>query len=55
MWVIVGIAHKVAGVGSAGNQAFIVVRPGRDAHDRLFRQVKQATASVLERYLPPRW
>jgi uncharacterized protein (DUF2252 family) len=49
---IVDMAHKVVGVGSVGNQAFIVLLQGRDAHDPLFLQVKQATASVLEGHLP---
>ena len=49
---IVDMAHKVIGVGSVGNQAFIVLLQGRDAHDPLFLQVKQATASVLEEHLP---
>jgi uncharacterized protein DUF2252 len=49
---IVDMAHKVVGVGSVGNQAFIVLLQGRDANDPLFLQVKQATASVLERHLP---
>jgi uncharacterized protein (DUF2252 family) len=48
---IVDMAHKVVGVGSVGCQAFIVLLQGRDANDPLFLQVKQATASVLERYL----
>jgi uncharacterized protein (DUF2252 family) len=45
---IVDIAHKVVGVGSVGCQAFIVLLQGRDAHDPLFLQVKEAVASVLE-------
>jgi len=45
---IVDMAHKVVGVGSVGCQAFIVLLQGRDAHDPLFLQVKEATASVLE-------
>jgi uncharacterized protein (DUF2252 family) len=49
---IVDMAHKVVGVGSVGNQAFIVLLQGRDANDPLFLQVKQATASVLEGHLP---
>jgi hypothetical protein len=48
----IDMAHKVVGVGSVGNQAFIVLLQGRDANDPLFLQVKQATASVLERHLP---
>jgi uncharacterized protein (DUF2252 family) len=46
------MARKVVGVGSVGTQAFIVLLQGRDAHDPLFLQVKQATASVLETHLP---
>jgi Uncharacterized protein conserved in bacteria (DUF2252) len=49
---IVDIARKVVGVGSVGTRAFIVLLAGRDAHDPLFLQVKEATASVLEGYLP---
>jgi len=49
---IVDMAHKVVGVGSVGNQAFIVLLQGRDANDPLFLQVKQATSSVLEGHLP---
>jgi uncharacterized protein (DUF2252 family) len=45
---IVDWAHKVVGVGSVGCQAFIVLLQGRDAHDPLFLQVKEAVASVLE-------
>jgi uncharacterized protein (DUF2252 family) len=45
---IVDMAHKVVGVGSVGCQAFIVLLQGRDAHDPLFLQVKEAVSSVLE-------
>ncbi len=45
---IVDMARKVVGVGSVGTQAYIVLLQGRDAHDPLFLQVKEATASVLE-------
>ena len=45
---IVDMARKVVGVGSVGTRAFIVLLQGRDAHDPLFLQVKEATASVLE-------
>ncbi|HEY6888954.1 MAG TPA: DUF2252 domain-containing protein [Solirubrobacter sp.] len=44
----VHFAHKVVGVGSVGNQAWIVLSMGHDAGDPLFLQVKEATASVLE-------
>jgi uncharacterized protein (DUF2252 family) len=49
---VVDVARKVVGVGSVGTRAFIVLLQGRDAHDPLFLQVKEATASVLEQYLP---
>jgi uncharacterized protein (DUF2252 family) len=46
------MARKVVGVGSVGTRAFIVLLQGRDQHDPLFLQVKEATASVLEDHLP---
>jgi uncharacterized protein (DUF2252 family) len=49
---VVDMARKVVGVGSVGTRAFIVLLQGRDQHDPLFLQVKEATASVLEDYLP---
>ncbi|MGH3198720.1 MAG: DUF2252 domain-containing protein [Streptosporangiaceae bacterium] len=49
---IVDAARKVVGVGSVGTRAFIVLLQGRDAHDPLFLQIKEATASVLEASLP---
>jgi len=49
---IVDMARKVVGVGSVGTRVFIVLLQGRDQHDPLFLQVKEATASVLEDYLP---
>ena len=48
----VDLARKVVGVGSVGTRAFIVLLQGNDAQDPLFLQVKEATASVLEAYLP---
>jgi uncharacterized protein (DUF2252 family) len=39
-------------VGSVGTLAYIVLLQGRDQHDPLFLQVKEATASVLEGPLP---
>ena len=47
----VDMARKVVGVGSVGTRAFIGLLQGRDAHDPLFLQVKEATASVLEPYV----
>jgi uncharacterized protein (DUF2252 family) len=49
---ILDVARKVVGVGSVGTRAFIVLLQGRDHHDPLFLQVKEATASVLEGQLP---
>ncbi len=49
---MVDMARKVVGVGSVGTRAFIVLLQGRDSHDPLFLQVKEATASVLEDHLP---
>ncbi len=49
---IVDVARKVVGVGSVGTRAFIVLLQGRDAKDPLFMQIKEASASVLEDYLP---
>ena len=39
------------GVGSIGTRAFVVLLEGRDRDDPLFLQVKEAGASVLERYV----
>jgi uncharacterized protein (DUF2252 family) len=49
---IVDAARKVVGVGSVGTRAFIVLLQGRDESDPLFLQIKEATSSVLEAYLP---
>jgi uncharacterized protein (DUF2252 family) len=49
---VLDVARKVVGVGSVGTRAFIVLLQGRDQHDPLFLQVKEATASVLEDHLP---
>jgi uncharacterized protein (DUF2252 family) len=49
---LVDVARKVVGVGSVGTRAFIVLLQGRDQHDPLFLQVKEATRSVLEGPLP---
>jgi uncharacterized protein (DUF2252 family) len=49
---LVDVARKVVGVGSVGTRAFIVLLQGRDQHDPLFLQVKEATAAVLEDHLP---
>ena len=48
----VDFALKVVGVGSVGTRCFIIVLQGRDENDPLILQAKEATASVLEPYLP---
>jgi uncharacterized protein (DUF2252 family) len=46
-------AHKVVGVGSVGNQAWIILLLGRDSDDPLFLQAKEARRSVLEPFCDP--
>ncbi len=43
-------ARKVVGVGSVGTRCYILLLLGRDSNDPLFLQVKEAQASVLERF-----
>jgi uncharacterized protein (DUF2252 family) len=47
----VDTARKVVGVGSVGTRAYVVLLEGRNQDDPLFLQVKEAGASVLERYI----
>jgi uncharacterized protein (DUF2252 family) len=49
----VDAARKVVGVGSVGTECWIILLLGRDDHDPLFLQVKEAEASVLEALLGP--
>jgi hypothetical protein len=44
-------AYKMVGVGSVGTRCYIMLLTGRDDNDPLFLQVKEAQASVLERFL----
>jgi uncharacterized protein (DUF2252 family) len=44
----VDAARKVVGVGSVGTRCFILLMLGRDEHDPLLLQIKEAEASVLE-------
>jgi uncharacterized protein (DUF2252 family) len=46
-------ARKVVGVGSVGTRAYIALFVGRDGHDPLFLQAKEAEASVLEPFAAP--
>jgi uncharacterized protein (DUF2252 family) len=48
---VVDFARKVVGVGSVGTSAWIALLLGRDGGDPLFLQLKEAEASVLERFL----
>jgi len=50
---IVDYAMKVVGVGSVGLGAFVVLFDGGSDDDPLFLQVKEAEASVYERFLGP--
>jgi uncharacterized protein (DUF2252 family) len=44
-------ARKVVGVGSVGTRAWIALMLGRDEEDPLFLQLKEAEASVLEKFV----
>ncbi len=48
---LVDVARKVVGVGSVGTRAFIALLQGKDEHDPLFLQLKEASRSVLETHL----
>ena len=43
-------AYKMVGVGSVGTRCYIMLMLGRDNNDPLFLQIKEAQASVLERF-----
>jgi uncharacterized protein (DUF2252 family) len=49
----VHVAYKMVGVGSVGTRCYIMLLLGRDHNDPLFLQIKEAQASVLERFLRP--
>lgn len=44
-------ARKVVGVGSVGTRAWVSILTGRDLDDPLMLQMKEATESVLERFV----
>ncbi len=50
---VVDVGVKVVGVGSVGTRCLIALLRGRDDHDPLFLQVKEAGPSVLAEYLAP--
>jgi uncharacterized protein (DUF2252 family) len=47
----VDVVHKVVGVGSVGTRCYVALLLGSDANDPLFLQIKEAQASVYERYI----
>ena len=47
------MARKVVGIGSVGMRCWIVLLTGRDQEDRLFLQIKEAVASVLNGFIGP--
>ena len=49
---MVDVGLKVVGVGSVGTRCLIVLLEANDDTDPLFLQIKEATESVLEAYLP---
>lgn len=49
----VDMARKVVGVGSVGMSAWVVLLEGNGKGDELVLQLKEATSSVLERYVGP--
>src|SRR4249919_928788 len=48
---LVDVARKVVGVGSVGTHAWVALLLGRDGHDPVVMQVKEAQAAVLEEYV----
>jgi uncharacterized protein (DUF2252 family) len=48
---LIDFARKVVGVGSVGTRCWTALLLGVDANDPLFLQIKEAQASVLERYV----
>ncbi len=48
---VVDTARKVVGVGSVGTRAWVILLLGRDGHDPLILQAKEAQASVLEAFV----
>jgi uncharacterized protein (DUF2252 family) len=50
---LLDFARKVVGVGSVGTRDWIALLLGRDEHEPLFLQMKEAQASVLEEFMAP--
>jgi uncharacterized protein (DUF2252 family) len=49
---IVDVARKVVGVGSVGTRCWVMLLQGRDDHDLLLLQVKEAQPSALADHVP---
>jgi uncharacterized protein (DUF2252 family) len=47
------LARKVVGIGSVGTRCWVLCATGRDEHDPLVLQIKEAQPSVLEPWLEP--
>jgi uncharacterized protein (DUF2252 family) len=45
------VLHKVVGVGSVGTRCYVALLLGNGLNDPLFLQIKEAQASVYERYI----
>jgi uncharacterized protein (DUF2252 family) len=52
-YAVADVAHRVVGVGSVGNRAYLVLLFGNGDTDPLFLQVKEAVVPAHARYLPP--
>jgi uncharacterized protein (DUF2252 family) len=50
---VTDMARKIVGVGSVGLRCWIILLTGRDPHDLLFLQVKEAVPSVLSGFTGP--
>ncbi|MFF3491763.1 DUF2252 domain-containing protein [Streptomyces sp. NPDC002795] len=50
---VVDMARKVVGVGSVGTRCWIILLLGRDDHDPLLLQAKEAQTSVLAQFAGP--
>ena len=52
-YAVADVAHRVVGVGSVGNRAYLVLLFGNGDTDPLFLQIKEAVVPAHARYLPP--
>jgi len=50
---VVDVVHRVAGVGSVGTRAYVVLLLGNGGADPLFLQVKESAAPAHGPYVPP--